>query len=74
MGERDVYAVVPAKKMNKQGRAYAERMGILIEPKWGNSNPDSPMRRPGEMLPAGNIRSGWGRNVESKTGITRRMR
>ncbi len=68
MKEQEVYAVVPAKKMNNQDRAYAIRMGILIEPRWGSSYVDVSENKPDEMLPAADIKSRCILNVESRSG------
>ncbi len=89
MGERPIYAIVPVSHLSARDRAYAQRMGILREPAWGSSKSnavDNSIKTglgrsnnrldlgDSNVMPAGDIRSGWGMNVESKTGKRRRMR
>lgn len=89
MAERKpkAYAVIAASYLSTQDRAYAVRMGILREPQWhtsgqsasvnnnkGNFSNNSFNLGDPDVIPAADIKSGWGRNVESRTGKVRRMR
>lgn len=88
MKERPIYAVMPVSHLSSRERAYAQRMGILREPQWRSSKPNvaensgrisnSNNNRfdlgDTNVMPAGDIKSGWGMNVESKTGKRRRIR
>jgi hypothetical protein len=85
--KREEYAVIAASHLSRQDRAYALRMGILREPQWLTSRQNAPKNTgkdsisgnrydlgDPEVMPAADIKSGWGMNVESRTGNKRRLR
>ena len=88
MSERPIYAILSVSHLSARERAYAQRMGILREPAWRSSKlnvPDNSIKEgiskqnslnlgDSDVMPAGNIRSSWRMNIESKTGNKRRMR
>ena len=52
----------------------AARYGFVKDPPWGNKTAEATEKKHEEMLPAADIKSGWGTNVESRSGKIRRLR